>query len=320
MERGRTLNLGDTGVQEIALNPSMSLSFENGPLSLSLGGEYSFLGLLGDPSSVPGPGRSAQLGGVEAQAALELSPAFLVGASFGGAFSSAYLYMLPFSLWTSFALGEYAMVNAQGGLATDQVSLASQWRINPYLDIGALLPEDSRWFGALESDLYPLPDWTVRLGALWAMSYQGGRIKPLAPPAGSSRMLYSYTSEMYRSLESRVSLRKRFGQGLIGLGWNADWFDLPTAEKPHRFFAELEYRELQERYGGSLMIAAASDGVGLDTPKIDAQAFLRFGSGLRLIAEFFDIAMAFKGTEGRVRYRPYVADGFQASLGMQFSF
>lgn len=320
LERGRGGDDEGTGVQELSLSPRVALEWQRGRLALGLSGEYAFLGLLGSPEWVDAEDRYAQRGQTDLNLLFEYSPSLSFAGSVGLAVSKDLPVLFPFSLKVSAGLGEWASVNLEGGLASSLVSLAGLWRQNPYMDIGPLPREDGRWFGTLTADLYPTPDLTLRLGSDWAMSLAGaGRPTFETPPEGSSRALYLYGSESYRTLDSSVELLGRMGQASLSLGWAASWLDLPVMGTAHRLRAAAEYRELRERYGASVGLVLPLDGGEFDLPKVDAGAFLRLSQGIRLIAEVYDTAAAFRYSEGRVFLEPYLATGFQAGLRVQFS-
>ncbi len=58
---------------------------------------------------------------------------------------------------------------------------------------------------------------------------------------------------------------------------------------------------------------------GFDVPVVDAGGFVSLTPELRFIAEFRDIVFAFRGTEGRIRWAPFLSEGFQASARLQIS-
>ncbi len=318
LERGRSYSAGDTGVQELSLLPALVLAGTVRGMDLRLRTAYAFYGLLGDPALVAPADRYSSRGSAALAASFEYSPALSFGASAGADIDGQLAFAFPFSLWTSAALGTSAAIRLEGGLAAENRSLAVAWRQNPYLDIGAVQQPDERWFATGALDVYPRDDLVLSLGADWADSRgTGGRLVPTVLDA--TRSLYAYNFEAYQTLTGSVALGKRFGATAIRIAWRSDWLDAPVYGERQSLSAGIEYRDWRERYGADLTGSVGFDQDGWALPVVDANAFLRLGSGARLRAEVLDLAAAFAGDTGRELWDPYTAQGFQASLRLQFS-
>jgi hypothetical protein len=251
-------------------------------------------------------------------AAYEYSPALSFGAAAAAALNEDLEFLFPFSLWTTAGLGTRAAVRLKGGLAADSRSLADAWRENPYLDVGAVPKTDERWFTAGSLDLYPRDGLVLSLGADWADSRgDGARLVPGA--LDPDRALFAYTFEAYQTFAGTLALRRRWGSTELRLSWRSDWLDAPVYGKNQTLNAGIEYRDQRERSGMEVAGSVGLDQDGFALPVLDANAFLRLGSGARLLAEFLDIAAAFEGDAGREFLGPYQAQGFQAGLRLQFS-
>lgn len=136
--------------------------------------------------------------------------------------------------------------------------------------------------------------------------------------SGSSRALYSYESRPFNQLNTRLELRNSWQHADAVLGWAAQWLDRDT-QRVHEVYGSLEYRAEDDRYGTALTGSIALDANGVDLPRLDTNAYLRLGSGIRLIGDIQDLFAAFRGSEGRIRWEPYLEKGFQAGLRLQFS-
>jgi len=318
LERGQSYTAGDTGAEEVSLDPALSLDWTARGLELAFRTSWSFRGLLGDPEAVDLADRRASRGTVGLTAAYEYSPALSFGAAAAAALNEDLVFLFPFSLWTTAGLGTGAAVRLKGGLAADSRSLADAWRENPYLDVGAVPETDERWFAAGALDLYPRDGLVLSLGADWADSRgDGARLVPGA--LDPDRALFAYTFEPYRTFAGTLALRRRWGSTELRLSWRSDWLDAPVYGKNQSLNAGIEYRDQRERYGMEVAGSVGLDQDGFALPVLDANAFLRLGSGARLLAEFLDIAAAFEGDAGREFLGPYQAQGFQAGLRLQFS-
>ncbi len=318
LERGQAYTAGDTGMEEAALDPALSLDWTVRGLELELRTSWSFRGLLGDPEAVALADRRASRGSVGLAASYDYSPAVSFGAAAAAALDENLVFSFPFSLWTTAGLGTRAAVRLEGGLASDNPSLADAWRENPYLDVGGVAKNDERWFAAGSLDLYPRDGLILSVGADWADSLgDGGRLVPGA--LDPDRALFAYSFEAYRTLAGTVALRRRFGSTELRLSWRSDWLDAPVYGAPQTLSAGIEYRDQRERYGLELAGSAGFDPEGFEFPRLDIHAFLRLGSGARLLAEILDIAAATQGDDGREFLGPYRDQGFQAGLRLQFS-
>jgi hypothetical protein len=180
--------------------------------------------------------------------------------------------------------------------------------------------DEDRWFTQVALDLFPKPDTTVHLAADWATSFQdSGRVIFWQSAPTSTRYLYSYGIQAFTSLLSTVSLRQRIQSVNLSVTWNAQWLDPPVVGKRQKISGEIEYRERMERYGAALSVTLPFDEGGIDIPVINLNGFGRVSSGIRVIGELEDLAMAAKGKEGRSLWGPYVGTGFTAALKVQFS-
>jgi hypothetical protein len=310
---------GITGVDELTLVPRVATELRFDNLLLELVSFYEFRGLLGLDSGAVPKERFSHRGGADLKADFELSSSLSFAADVGFASSIAFPVLVPFSLSAEAGLGGFASLSLSGGLRSDLSTFTSAWQNNPYLDIGELPPDDARWFSDGKLDLFLAPGLSARLGGAWAMSLDGaGRIKPVAPVVGT-RGLYTYLIEPYDSLASTLSLRWVAGGASAGLSWIADWMDAPLMGERQQFKAELEYRERSESFGGAVSAAAGFGADGFDVPMVDATGFVSLTPELRLIADFRDIVLAFRGMEGRIRWEPFLSEGFQASVRIQIS-
>jgi hypothetical protein len=263
--------------------------------------------------------RYSHRGGADLKADFELSSSLSLAADLGFASSVAFPALVPFSLSAEAGLGGFASLSLSGGLRSDLNTFSSAWQNNPYLDIGELPPDDARWFSDGKLDLFLAPGLSARLGGTWAMSLDGaGRITPVAPILGT-RGLYTYLVEPYDSLASTLSLRWVAGAASAGLSWIADWMDAPLLGERQQFKAEMEYRERAESFGGAVSASVGFGADGFDVPMVDATGFVSLTPELRLIADFRDIVLAFRGMEGRIRWEPFLSEGFQASVRIQIS-
>lgn len=311
---------GDTGTQELSLHPELGLEWSGKRWNFSLKGLYSFQGLLGDPEQVQAEDRFTQRGQADLNALFEYSPALSFAASVGIATSKEQAMLVPFQLETSAGLGQAAALTLSGGLSIYSQSLSSVWKENPYLDIGPVLPEDAYWNASVNLELYPFRDMTLLLGGEWARSLPGsGWLVSSPPEENNPRFLFGYVLEDYEILDTRISLRKRMGPANASLGWQASWMDVHENVARHILSGELEYQEERGRFGAALSCSSGLDEDGLAMPVIDSNAFIRVASGVRIIAELNDISAAFKGQDGRSLWKPYLSEGFQAGLRLQFS-
>ncbi|MDL2229561.1 hypothetical protein LJC14_04845, partial [Treponema sp. OttesenSCG-928-L16] len=255
LERSRSPLSGSTESRELSIVPWFALVWEKERLSLGLESDFSFLGLLNNPDGVEQDERySYHLGGL-LSAGFEYSPFLSFGASAGFVSSPDIPVLFPFSLWLSAGILDTASLHISGGLKAEQLSLASAWRLNPFLDVGPVLADDSRWYTDLSTDIFLVQDLTLRINAAWSMSVDGGgRIAPIAPSAvhNPGRYLYGYTSEEYTCFNTDVSLHKWFGPVFFSVGWAMDWIDPPLIGKQSRIRGELEFRQSRERCGASL--------------------------------------------------------------------
>jgi len=307
-------------VNEVSTSPTASLGWNLGKLALSLDGEYDFRGLLGLSSSDEPDDRYSHRGRADLRADLEWSTALAFGASVGFASSTSFPVLVPFSLSADAALGTFASVSLEGGLRADTRLFADAWKENPYLDVGELPPDDARWYGSGKIDVFLLPGLTARIGADWASSLSdGGRIVPIEPIDGSSRGLYLFGVDDYRTLLSSFALRWTKGGASASAGWEADWLDEPVLGKAQRLKGQLEYRDPAESFGAAISSSIGYDEDGFDLPIVDASGFVRLSREIRFIVELDDIAAAFEGKDGRTRWDPYLTGGFQASARFQMS-
>ncbi len=320
LDRSRSATAIDSASREMYLTPTVALGWATDIISLELRGHFGFAGLWGDTGAFSSSDTSKQNGGVDVVGTYEASPALSLGSSLGALWSSAVPLLIPFSLWVNAALGDGAAVQIKGGLESQTVTLESLWRSNPFTDLGPLVADEDRWFTRMTLDLFPKPDTTVRLAADWATSYQdSGRVTFFQNASTASRNLYSYGIQTFTTLGSTVSLRQRIKLVNLSVTWDSQWLDPPVVGKRQRISGEIEYREQMEKYGAALSVALPFDEGGIDVPVINLNGFGRVSSGIRVIGELGDLAMAAKGTEGRSLWGPYVGTGFTATLKVQFS-
>ncbi len=320
LEKSRTVDSGDTKSHELSAIPYINLAWEHDKLTLGLETDIAFHGLVNDPEGVSNADRTAYHAGGNIYAGYEYSPAFSFGASLGFLNSDTNAVMVPFSVWISSGFGEIAAINVSGGLKAEQHSLALAWKFNPYLDVGPVLKDNSRWYADFSMDTFIIQDLTLRTNLGYSLSFgDSGRLNPIEAAPGSTRGLYTYTFESYQSLISDISLRKWFGPVFLSAGWSAEWLDPPVLLKRHLIYSALEYRDQKERFGATLGFSFSLDETGMDIPWVDVTGFFRITQGIRVIAEFLDIGAAFADTDGRVLWEPYLSTGFQASIKLQFS-
>lgn len=313
----RTLDVTSSGsgtdtITELRLDPQAALEWSGDSARLSFTGAYGFRGVLNDASF------SAHRVVATLDGSLDLSPSLSLGAQAAVASSTSFPLLFPFSLSAQAALGEAASFSLSGGLASDPANLAGLWKDNPYMDAAEAPPDDARWFADGKFDFFLLPGLSARAGAAFATSLPGGgRISSVAP--SDSRGLYSYTYEEYTTLGSSLGLRYLKGGALLSVSWDADWLDPPDLDEPQRIKADLEYRDREEHYGGAVAASMGFSSSGFDLPIVDASGFVRLGGGVRFVAEIRDLLTAFSADSGRVRYAPYLEDGFRADARLQLS-
>jgi hypothetical protein len=329
LERIAAAPAGVLGVREASLAASASLAWRPAKFDLGFALGYGLAGAFGlGAGENPEPGFSQGLR-ADLRGAWDYSDALSLGAAFGYAYSSTIPLLFPFELSADAGLGQYFTLSAKAGLATERPTLAAAWKANPYLDAGAAPADDARWFASTRLDAFPLAGLTARLDLDWALSVPGaGRLEAAGNPTAAElrRGLFAYASRAYHSLASGLSLRwrpgsagSRAGGAVIGLAWTADWLDAPVSGSPQNLAVDLEYREPDEAYGGTLSAKFGFAAAGFDLPYINLDAFVRLSREIRLVGEFRDIAAAFKQSEGRVRFESYLAGGFQASAKLQIS-
>ncbi len=310
---------GSLGVDELSVSPKAGISLSYRTLALRFDGEYDFRGLLGLSSGDDPADRMTHRGRADLSAQWDVSSALGLKAALGFASSTSFPVLVPFSLSVDAGLGELASLSVDGGLKTETVRYADAWKDIPYLDVVSLPQDDARWYAGAKLDFFLVPGLTARAAADWAMSLPGGgRIAP-EWTSGTDRALYSFSVEEYDTLQSSLGFRWVIGGASLSASWDADWLDAPVVGDDQRFKADIEYRERNEAFGGAVSSTFGLSGGSFSVPVLDASGFVRLSPEIRFIAEFRDIAAAFSGEDGRVRWAPYLTSGFQASARILIS-
>jgi len=319
LEGGLNPAPGDVRSQELGIKPIVGIEWVRDTLRFSLEGVYSLYGLINNPQVVPIQDRLTQQGELTLAASFDISPAFQTGASVGIGTNSALAWYVPFMLWFDAGLNDYISLSVKGGLESKTRSLREIWELNPYTDIGPIPPVDAHWFAGGTINLFPRDATTLRLKTEWQSSYGGtGSIILMDRWNNNSRALYSYEVRPRNQLHTLLELRNSWQNADAALGWSAQWMDTGH-EHAYTLYGTLEYQDGEGRFGSSGTVSFAFDRNGTDIPILYIQAFLRLGGGIRLIGDVEDLFIAFRGTEGRSIWEPYLERGFQAGLRLQFS-
>lgn len=311
---------GILGVDEAVASPQASLAWRLGKLDLSVLGSYDFRGLLGLDREADIGRRYSQRAATELRGQYEYSSSLAFGASVGFSTSTDFPVLFPFSLSGEAGLGTLATLSLEGGLRTGSTLLSEAWKLNPYLDLGKLPPDNARWYGEGALDVFLAPGLTARAGGQWESSLPGGgRLEPIEPNLSSpTRGLYTYEIDKYRTFMSSLSLRWNRGGMTASGGWEADWLDEPVVGAAQRLKTQVEYRDPAEAYGGAVSASVGIAGT-FELPILDASGFVRLSREIRVVAQLDDLLSATKGKEGRARWDPYLTTGFRASLRFQMS-
>lgn len=319
LERGQNPVTGDVRAQELGLRPTVGIEWAREALRISLEGTYTFYGLINNPASVAEGDRLVQQGELALASSFDISPALQTGATLGIGTNTALAWYVPFALWFDAGLNDYISLSVKGGFESKVRSLRDIWELNPYTDIGGEPSVDAHWFAGAVVNLYPAKAMTLRLAGDWkSSSGNTGDTILMNFQSGSSRALYSYESRPFNELNTRLELRNSWQHADAVLGWAAKWLDRDTP-RVHEVYGSLEYRAENDRYGTALTGSIALDANGVDLPRLDTNVYLRLGSGIRLIGDIEDLFAAFRGSEGRIRWEPYLEKGFQAGLRLQFT-
>lgn len=309
---------GAVGVDEVNVAPRAGLSLRYRSFAIRLDGEYGFRGLFGLADGVAPEDRVSHRGRADLSAQWDASSSLALKAAVGFASSTSFLALVPFSVAADAGIGGVASLSIDGGLKTEAKRYASAWKENPYLDIVSLPQDDARWYSRAKLDLFLVPGLTVRAASDWALSLPGaGRIVPSWD--NGARALYLFDVQEYHTLGSSFGIRWVKGGASLSASWESDWLDAPVSGDEQRFKADIEYRERNEGFGGAASATFGLSGGTFSVPTLDASGFVRLSPEIRLIAEFRDIASAFLGEEGRVRWAPYLTSGFQASARILIS-
>ncbi len=319
LERGQSTVSTDVRAQELGIQPTIGIEWAGKLLKLSLEGVYTFFGLISSPSFVAISDRLVQQGEVRCASSFDISPAFQTGALVGIGTNSSLLWYVPFSVWFDAGLGDMLSVSAKGGLESELRSLRELWSPNPYTDLGPEHTADTHWFAGGVINLYPWKAVTLRFSGDWKSSFGStGRIWPQESAASGTRGLFSYETRSYQLFNTSVEARHRGQLVNAAVGWSSQWLD-KEEKRAQALSVSLEYHDANNRFGAAGNTKVAFDTGGIDIPTLDLSAYLHLGNGIRLNAEAQDILMAFRGTQGRMIWDPYLETGFQAGLRLQFT-
>ena len=319
LEGGQHPVLGDVRAQELGLMPVIGLEWGQDIWRVTLKGEYTFYGLINNPKAVSSPDRLTQQGQLTLASVLDVSPAFQGGTSLGIGTNNAIAWYVPFALWFDAGLSDYLSVSVTGGLESKTQSLQELWQENPYTDIGPVPQADVHWYALGTINLYPWNGMYLRLKTDWQSSYGGtGRVRIKDQSNADTRGLYSYETGPYKQLHTQLELRNSWQYADATLGWSAQWLDRETG-RAYELYGSFEYRDRTDRFGTVGSAAISFDGTGVDIPRFDMQSYVQIGTDIRILGDIQDLFVAFRGTEGRSFWKPYLERGFQAGLRLQFS-
>ncbi|AEJ20240.1 hypothetical protein [Gracilinema caldarium] len=310
---------GDVRSQELGLIPTFRLEWIKDTWYLSLEGDYSFYGLINDPTMVANSDRMTQQGELALISRFTLSSSLLTGTTVGIGTNSSLAWYIPFTLWIDAVPSDYVSFVIKGGLESQHQSLREIWELNPYTDIGPALPIDTHWFANGTIKIVPWNGVSLNIKTNWLHSYgDTGRSILMNNANIDSRGLYSYEVRSLQQFNTHVEIRKYWQFTDALLGWASQWLDVDKT-RAFELYGSVTYRDRENRFGVTGTAAIPFDYDGVDIPRLDVQSYIMIGKGIRLIGDLEDLFIAFKGKYGRSIWEPYLEQGFQARLRIQFS-
>jgi hypothetical protein len=310
---------GDVRSQELGLIPNIGMEWRQDAWQLSLEGTYSFYGLINNPTMVATRDRMAQQGELALTSRFTMSSSLLTGATVGIGTNSSLAWYIPFTLWIDVVPSDFVSFVVKGGLESKNQSLREMWELNPYTDIGPESPIDAHGFINGTINIVTGNGVSLYIKADWLNSYgDTGRSILMNHANTDSRGLYRYEVQSYKQFNTRAEIRRYWQFSDVAFGWASQWLDVDKT-RAFELYGAFTYRDRENRFGLTGTAAFPFDRTGADIPILNIESSIMVGKGIQLICDIQDILIAYKGTEGRSLWEPYLEQGFQAGLRIQFS-
>ena len=205
---------------------------------------------------------------------------------------------------------------AEGGIKTEKAALNELEEKYKFAEINWNAPETSDWYGKLAFTIPLKTAFTGSASLEYRQTAYGN--KTLEPDYSSSDPIYKFYETSHQLFITDFVLSYHYEDFTFNTEWRSNWMDVPALETYQLVNFALNWQDNKSRYGADLSVTLPINSE-VETPVINAEAFVRLTSSVRAILSVNDIVKLYTG-EPRYYAGKYVARGGSAVVLLKFFF